>query len=277
MKLTVLLASGLLLATSVQPAPAGEKSIADAVRHDQRSADFKARDEFRHPEATLEFFEVRPDQTIVEIWPGGGGWYTEILAPLTRDKGKYYAAQFDADSDVEYYQRNLKAYKDKLAANPGVYDQVILTEFQPPKKLEVAPPGSADRVLTFRNVHNWMRNGEAATRDAFRAMYDALKPGGILGVVEHRLPEDMTQDPTAKSGYVKQSYVIKMAESAGFRLEDSSEINANPSDTADHPEGVWTLPPSLRLKDKDQDKYLAIGESDRMTLKFVKPEQEQQQ
>lgn len=234
-----------------------------------RSSANRIRDQYRHPLATLAWFGVEPDMTVVEIWPGGG-WYTEILAPYLREHGRLYAAGFDADSDVPFYRINARKLKEKLAANPAIYDRVVVTELMPPAKTEIAPAGSADRVLTFRNVHNWMKGGYEAA--VFKAMYDALKPGGILGVVEHRGNSKQPQDPRALSGYVTEAAVIEMAEGAGFVFLRSSEVNANPADTADHPEGVWTLPPSLRLKDVDREKYLAIGESDRMTLKFKKPD-----
>lgn len=260
---------GFLLLVSVLPSSAETKSAEKTMSVDQhRSAENKARDQYRHPKQTLEFFGVKPNMTVVEISPGAG-WYTEILAPYLRDKGKLYAAHFSADSKVAYFQNSLKSFVDKTTVQPEIYGKMILTELDPPAKVEVAPAGSADRVLTFRNVHNWMKSG---TVDAvFKAMYVALKQGGMLGVVEHRGIAGTKQDPKAESGYVTEDYVIKLAEKAGFILLEKSEINANPKDTKNHPEGVWTLPPSLRLEDKNKAKYLAIGESDRMTLKFVKP------
>ncbi|OGO75739.1 MAG: methyltransferase, partial [Chromatiales bacterium RIFOXYA1_FULL_46_5] len=213
---------------------------------------------------------VTPQSTVVEISPGGG-WYTEILAPLLAKEGKYYAAHFPAISTSEYATRNLKAFKDKLASNEA-YSKVVVTEFSPLPGQQVAPANSADVVLTFRNLHNWyMQKGEQGMIDAFASFYAALKPGGVLGVVEHRLPEDKKTADWLKSGYFPQSLAVELAQKAGFVLEESSEINANPKDTADHPGGVWTLPPTLSQKEQDKAKYLAIGESDRMTLKFRKP------
>lgn len=240
-----------------------DKALAGAHRSEQN----KARDRFRHPKETLAFFGLAQGQTVVEVWPGSG-WYTEVLAPVLKEKGRYIAASWDKDSPASYVRTGLDRYAAKLAATPEQYSQVTVTEFGP-KKPELAPPGSADLVLTFRNVHNWMADGWA--EDAFKAMYAALKPGGVLGVVEHRAPDSQPQDPKAASGYVRQDHVVKLAEAAGFKLDATSEINANPKDGKDHPKGVWTLPPTLALKEQDRDKYLAIGESDRMTLRFIKP------
>lgn len=234
-----------------------------------RPAENKHRDQFRHPLETLAFFDVKDNMTVVEIWPGEG-WYTEILAPYLRDKGKLYAAQFSPDTSSPYQKEKLKIFGNKLKAKPKLYDKVTVTVLQPPDHVQIAPEGSADRVLTFRNVHNWMKNDQAAA--VFNAMYKALKPGGILGIVEHRASAIKPQDPKAASGYVKEDYVIGLARKAGFEFLAKSEINANPKDTKDYPEGVWMLPPTLKLKDKDKEKYLAIGESDRMTLKFLKPQ-----
>lgn len=238
-----------------------------AIAGEHRDAKNRARDVYRHPFETLSFFGIEPDMTVVEIWPGRG-WYSEILAPLLKERGRFYAASWDQDLKNEFVQRALEGYHEKFVAHPEVYGEVTVTELSH-KKTAIAPPGSADLVLTFRNVHNWMKRGYENT--VFQAMYDALKPGGVLGLVEHRGDPEVWQDPQALSGYVNQDYAIALAEAVGFRLLASSEVNANPKDTKDHPKGVWTLPPSLRLKDQDRDKYLAIGESDRMTLKFAKP------
>lgn len=243
------------------------KAIEQAVSGDHRSAKNKARDQYRHPVETLSFFGFSPTMTVVEITPGGG-WYTEILAPLLKEQGQFYAASFPAETPVEYYKKSRAKYDAKLAADPEVYGAVIVTELAPPKFTDIAPMGSADRVLTFRNVHNWMKAGSA--EGVFAAMHKALKADGLLGIVEHRAKPGTSFDDMIKSGYVTEAAVIKLAADAGFELVATSEINANPADTADHPKGVWTLPPSLRLGDTDKDKYLAIGESDRMTLLFKK-------
>lgn len=262
-----------LLIVSIPAAYAGKSSLKAVLKGEHRSEAFVARDKYRNPKETLKFFGVKPKMTVVEIWPGGGGWYTEILAPYLRDKGKLYAAQFNPDSDIKYFQRGRKKFLEKIAAKPDIYDRVEVTTFDPPEHVDIAPPASADYVLTFRNVHNWYMYGSGEERlvSAFKAFYDVLKPGGLLGVVEHRLPASRPLSDQDKSGYMRQDYVIQIAEKVGFKLVDESEINANPKDTADHPKGVWTLPPSLRLKDKDRERYVAIGESDRMTLKFKKP------
>ena len=239
-----------------------------AIAGAHRSEADKARDKYRHPLETLTWFGIKDDMTVVEVWPGRGGWYTDILAPFLKERGTYYAAGVDPQSSVESGRTAAKSFKDKLAANTAVFGGVKETILSPPTHVDIAPEGSADMVLTFRNVHNWMADGQAET--VFKAMYRALKPGGILGVVEHRANTTVPQDPKAASGYVREDVVIKLAEDAGFKLAGKSEINANPKDTKDYPQGVWTLPPVLRLKDVDKEKYLAIGESDRMTLKFVK-------
>ena len=236
-----------------------------------RSADNLSRDQHRHPIETLTFFEVEPDMTVVEIWPGGG-WYTEILAPYLKDQGKLYAAHFPKSETREYYVNSLAAFKERVANDPA-FSAIELTEFAPTEDSAIAPAGSADRVLTFRNLHNWYMNaGEAGVEAAFATFYKALKPGGILGVVDHHLPESRPDTHMDSSGYMKESLAVKAAEAAGFEFVKSSDINANPEDSADHPRGVWTLPPTLGLGEQDRERYQGIGESDRFTLKFKKPE-----
>ncbi|GAA0197377.1 class I SAM-dependent methyltransferase [Kangiella japonica] len=243
------------------------------LNSEHRSDKNKQRDQYRHPQETLSFFGIEPGMTVVEIAPGGG-WYTEILSPLLGKEGKLYAAHYDPSSTVEYYRNSREKFSNKIASDADLYANVEITIFQPPELFDMAAENSADAVVTFRNVHNWLRGGREATVDSFKAMYDVLKPGGVLGVVEHRLPKDMKQDEKASSGYMHQDFVISVAQEAGFKLVATSEINANPKDTADHPKGVWSLPPGLRLGDEDREKYMSIGESDRMTLKFVKPAKE---
>ncbi len=234
-----------------------------------RSQDNKNRDQYRHPQETLDFFDIKPDMAVVEIWPGKG-WYTEILAPYLRDQGKLYAAHFSPDNRDAYFRDNLQAYLDKLHKRPDLYDKVEVTALQPPKYVQIAPDNSVDRIVTFRNVHNWMQKNQASS--VFSAMYKALKPGGILGIVEHRGASLKPQDPRATSGYVSENYIIELARNAGFEFLAKSEINANLKDTKNYPDGVWSLPPVLKLKNVDRAKYMAIGESDRMTIKFIKPQ-----
>lgn len=229
-----------------------------------RSAPDKARDVYRHPKATLQFFGLQPDETVIEITPGGG-WYSEILAPLLRDNGHYIAA-VPGGSGAEGRQ-DAEALRAKFKADPAEYGKASIVVFNP-KTPVFGPAGSADMVLTFRNVHNWEMAGTAEAM--FKAFYAVLKTGGTLGVVEHRAAPGASLDAVRDSGYLPTDYVIKLATDAGFKLDGQSDINANPKDTKNYPKGVWTLPPTLVLGEKDRAKYLAIGESDRMTLRFVK-------
>lgn len=253
-----------LLATGIAGAAQADDALKSAIAADHRAAANTARDVYRHPYETLTFFGIKPTMSVVELAPGGG-WYTEILAPYLRDKGHLYGAVGAADS------RGGKAFRDRMAADAAVYGKVTPVLFEPPAKIDLGKPGSADMVVTFRNIHNWLGNGgDDAVVAVFKAAHTVLKPNGVLGVVEHRLPARMEQDAKASSGYMHEAYVIRMAEKAGFKLAAKSEVNANPKDTADYEKGVWTLPPVLTNKDQDREKYIAIGESDRMTLKFVK-------
>ena len=247
--------------------PTGAESLDRILADEHRSAAERARDVYRHPQETLLFFGLRPQMQVVEIWPEPG-WYTEIIAPFVKDQGKYNAALSVPHPDNPYVTARTKAFEDKFAAHPELYGKIELTTFGPGAG-NIAPAGSVDMVVTFRNIHNWMAGDWAP--QAFAYMYKALKPGGILGVVEHRGNPELPQDPKAKSGYVREDEAIRLIESQGFALVAQSEINANPKDTKDYPQGVWTLPPVYRLGDKDKDVYAAIGESDRFTLKFVKP------
>jgi predicted methyltransferase len=233
-----------------------------------RSDANKARDKYRHPKETLLFFGLAPDLTVVEISPSRG-WYTEILAPVLRDGGQYYAAvSAVTDKTPDALRKNDADYRGMLAAAPDLYGKVKLSVLQPGAP-QVAPTASADMVLTFRNVHNWAKAGNVDAM--FRAFYDALKSGGVLGVVEHRARPETSFQQQIDSGYMTEAYVVETAQNAGFKLMNRSDINANPRDTKDYPGGVWTLPPTLRYGDENRERYLAIGESDRMTLKFVKP------
>ena len=249
------------------------KALDAAIAGDHRSAENKARDVHRKPREVLEFVGLRRDMTVVEMSPGAG-WYTEILGPVLADQGRLYAAQF-ALNDVPTYQRRLLgSFLTKLAATPDLYKSTVITHFAPPYALEIAPRASADLVLTFRNLHNWAAENEAGvswSNVAFKAMYDALKPGGTLGIVDHRWPDPKTENPADRNGYISEERTIRLAEAAGFRFAARSEVLRNPKDTHDHPRGVWTLPPSLALGEQDRDRYLAIGESDRYLLTFTKP------
>jgi predicted methyltransferase len=253
-----------LLATGLAGAAHADDALKAAIAGSHRVAANAARDSYRHPYETLAFFGIKPTMTVVELVPEGG-WYTEILAPYLRERGKLIGA----GQPVE--DRYGAMFKKKLDSNPAVYDKVAIAVFNPPGNLDLAAPNSVDLILTFRNVHNWVGLGDDKMKEIFKKLYATLKPGGVLGVTDHRLPESMPQDAKASSGYVHESYVIKMAESAGFKLAAKSDVNANPKDTANHNRGVWALPPTLANRDQDREKYLAIGESDRMTLKFVKP------
>ncbi len=245
------------------------QALSAAIQAPTRTAANAARDGYRHPLETLQFFGVEPDDTVVEIWPGGG-WYSEILIPyLRRGGGTYYAAGMGANGH--------RGIRRLMEANVELYGTARLAAFPAfaPEETRV-PDGSADVVLTFRNVHNWQmgyqRDNEPYAEEAFRQMFAMLRPGGTLGIVDHRLPESADSARERTSGYVKVSTVRRLAEAAGFRFVGASEVNANPNDTADWPQGVWTLPPTLTLGDQDRARYLAIGESDRMTLRFVRPE-----
>lgn len=249
-------------------------ALDEAIAGEHRSAENKARDQYRHPKETLEFFGFRPDMTVVEIWPGNG-WYTEILAPALKEKGKLLAAQYSVNPKASYQRRYFGEFLSKLGSNPKVYGDVEITHFYFPYQMRLGPAESADLVVTFRNAHNWV-TGQGADAHfgpmAFQAIFDVLKPGGVLGLVDHRWGDPQNEDPQAGNGYISEQRIIEYATAAGFKLAAKSEINANPKDTRDHPQGVWTLPPTLATGDESPEKYLAIGESDRMTLKFVKPE-----
>jgi predicted methyltransferase len=245
----------LLAASQIVSADAQlDKVLAGAHRSEVN----KARDQYRNPKQTLTFFGVTPHSTVVEITPGAG-WYTEVLAPYLRERGRYFAATS---------ARGAMTLKERLAKNPEVFDKADVLIFAP-DKVEFRPENGADVVLTFRNVHNWLKD-DFHDR-VFKAAFDALKPGGLFGVVEHRAKPGTTLEQSAKSGYMDEAWVIQRVESFGFKLDAKSEVNANPRDTKDYPKGVWTLPPTLAEKDADRARYLAIGESDRMTLRFVKP------
>lgn len=244
--------------------PAAAADLPEILAGAHRSDANKARDVYRNPVETLAFFGIKPEMTVVEIWPSGG-WYAEILGPWLNDRGQYIGAHVNPAAS-ENAAKAVAAFQEKLS---GYAPRAKVSVFAKGSYDQIAPANSVDAVLTFRNVHNWHMGdfGE----DAFKAFFRVLKPGGTLGVVDHRLPEDRPDADMKTSGYMKVSAVVAMAEAAGFRLAGQSEVNANPKDTKDYPGGVWTLPPTFAKKDEDREKFAAIGESDRFTLKFVKP------
>lgn len=267
--LTASLASAQEFISTPTLDPQHQEQIRQAVGSHQRSISHVMRDAGRNPEQTLSFFAVEPQHTVVEIWPSAG-WYTEILAPLLREEGLYIAAHFDPESPVEFFRTSRAEFEQKIERSPDVYDRVQVTTLNFDPQTPVAPAESADRVLTFRNVHNWLAQGREEAAQAFSKMYAALKPGGMLGLVEHRARIGTDLETMIETGYVTEELIMELALEAGFALVARSPVNQNPRDTTDHPEGVWTLPPTLRLGDENRAQYLAIGESDRMTLLFIK-------
>jgi predicted methyltransferase len=262
---TALLAAGLV---AVPSAAHDHDALSKAIAGSHRTEANVARDAARHPRETLEFFGFEQGQTVIEVSPGGG-WYTEILAPVLRGHGKLVAAHFPADSESAYAQRVRGEFLAKLAAEPAIYDEVEVIGYQAGSENALGAPGSADLVVTFRNMHSLLRGDQL--EDFIGDAFAVLKSGGSLGVVQHRAPAGNDPEAGKDSGYLPQDWLVEQFEAAGFKLAGTSEINANPSDTADHEGGVWALPPTLRHGDKDREKYLAIGESDRMTLRFTKP------
>jgi len=255
----------LVASTASLAAAAADPALVSAVASPQRNPAHVARDPARHPVEELTFFGLAPTMTVVELWPGGGYW-TDILGPYLAPRGQYYIAlpvpgNAEEDAGVKRFRERIAGEKDRL----GTIHETTLGKGH----IDIAPPGSADLVLTFRNLHNWMEDGFAD--EALAACFKALKPGGVLGVEAHRGRNDQPQDPKAKSGYVRQDYAIAMAKKAGFEFVGASEVNANPRDTKDWVDGVWTLPPTLTKGDKDRAKYVAIGEADNFVLKFRKP------
>jgi len=263
----VRLMSAATLAASLASPLLADGRLAEIAAGDHRPAEWSERNASRHPVETLTFFAIQPDQTVIELSPGGG-WYTSILAPYLKDEGRYVAAHWDMEQDdlPAYAVRGYAAFTERFG-DQELYGDFDIIPFSPPAKASLGESGSADLVLSFRNVHGWHRDGILA--DVFESVHEVLKRGGVFGVVGHRLPED--RDGEQFTGYLKQSFIVGMAESHGFRLAEASDINANPKDTADHPNGVWTLPPNSRVPEgEDEERYLQIGESDRFTLKFVK-------
>ncbi len=259
--------AALGLSTTAIARPSPQAALSAAVAAPTRTPANTARDKYRNPAKTLAFFGIKPDHKVVELWPGGG-WYTEILAPYLAAKGQLTVAA-PAGRPTDNIAK-------KLDANAGAYGKVVRANFPAAFGGTGVAAGSADAVLTFRNVHNWRMgsyNPEKSdySEAAFREIFAMLKPGGVLGIEDHRLPENADAARETSSGYIKVSTVRALAEKAGFKFAGSSEVNANPRDTKDYPKGVWTLPPNFAEADVDRAKYAAVGESDRMTLKFIKP------
>ncbi len=250
---------------ATQQTPEVAQQLRAAVEHPSRSAEHKARDAFRHPFKTLSFFGIKPTMTVIEMRPGKG-WYAEILAAYLKGQGKYIAATVDPQGEKSKYAKMLFA---RMEQDKSLFANASTVTFEPPDHLSLGPILSADAVLTFRNMHGWANHDQ--TEEFLKSVFAVLKPEGILGIVQHRAKVGSDFKESAKQGYISQQALIDRVEKAGFKLEASSEINANPKDTKDHPEGVWTLPPTLKLGEQDKQKYIAIGESDRMTLRFRKP------
>lgn len=263
----LLIALALFAGTGSVAAESAAQQLAAVVNGAHRDAAQKARDAHRHPVETLTFFGIQSDMTVVELWPFGG-WYTAILAPFLRDHGRYYAAAIDPETKDKRELVYNTRLRELLDAHPELYDKVVMTAVAP-GRTPIAPPGSVDLVVSFRNIHNWQWAG--IDKAVFAEAFKALKPGGVLGIVEHRANPDMPDSNTPGNAYVKPAYAIELIESVGFKLIGTSEVNANPRDTKDHPRGVWTLPPSYALGEQDRARYAAIGESDRFTMKFMKP------
>ncbi len=247
-------------------AAAPDAGLVAAVASPERTPKFAMRDPVRHPVEELTFFGLTPGMTVIELWPGGGYW-TEILAPYLRGRGQYVAGLAPIVPNGEE-NASTQAWRKKVAAQQAFYGAVKTVWFGK-DAYDLGPPGSADLIVTFRNLHNWVGDGYADA--ALAACFKALKPGGILGIEDHRGRTDVAQDPKAENGYLREDYAIALALKAGFRLAGKSEVNANPRDTKDWVDGVWTLPPTLSQGDRDREKYIAIGEADNFVLKFEKP------
>ena len=270
MALACLLAGAALLEGCVTTSgrEATGQALAAILAGSQRTMADRARDRYRHPKDTLLFFGIRPRSRVLQPWPESG-WYTKIIAPLVRARGQYDAGVMAPDPESRFIQARLASYRELLASRPDLYDRVKVVTF-PLDGGNAVPPGSVDMVLSFRDLHEWMALGDA--QQALVSIYRALAPGGVFGVVDNRADPALPQDPRAKNGYVRQDYAIRLIEAAGFRLVATSEVNANPRDTKNYPCGAWALPPDYRLGNIHRAQYEAIGESDRFTLKFVKPQ-----
>lgn len=267
MKLINFFLISLLFIFNINSVNANETFIKNAIASDHRSEENKARDQYRHPAETLTFFGIKEDMNVLEILPGRG-WYTEILAPIVKDNGLLTAASFGANHPNDYLRGIHEKFEQYLDSKPDLYNKVKRVVFHDNGYLNDVANNSQDMVVTFRNSHNWIRYG--GIEEIYKSFYRVLKKGGVLGVVQHRANRGDDAKVSAENGYIPEAYLIRLIENVGFELVDKSEINANPKDMKNHPKGVWTLPPSYRLKDVDKEKYTAIGESDRMTLRFVK-------
>lgn len=269
-RITPILAGLLLSSVALAGSVSTSERVTVGMQGEHRPEENIARNRYRHPAETLTFFGIEDGMTVMEIWPGGG-WYTEVLAPVMRDHGKLIVATWDpaVEGQPAYRYKLPKKMAETFANNPQVYDQVETEYFSPPGSTSLGDAESIDAIVTFRNTHGWVSGGVA--QEIFAEFARVLKPGGILGVVQHRANEGTDPSVTAKMGYLSEQAVKELATGAGFVFEESSEVNANPKDSTDHPKGVWTLPPGFRLGDEDKEKYAAIGESDRMTLRFRKP------
>jgi predicted methyltransferase len=267
-KIALYLAIGLSFLTSgCSEAP--DEKLVNAATGNHRSTENIARNTPRHSIETLKFFGLKKTMTVMEIWPGSSGWYSEILAPYLRDNGTFYAANFNGSTGVQYFENAAAKFKRKLAASPEIYGQVQTVDLMPPNNIAPVPENSIDLILTFRNLHNWVNANIA--EQMFEVFFKALKPGGTLGLVAHRGTAVMTSFDKGYTGYLAESVAIELAKNAGLELVAKSEVNANPKDTKDYTDGVWTLPPNFKKGELNKQKYVAIGESDRMTLKFRKP------
>jgi predicted methyltransferase len=249
-------------------AAAPDAALLAALAAPQRGEANRARDRWRNPGPTLAFFGIRPTLTVVELSPGGA-WYSEILAPYLRPSGKLFLAHFAADSANQNMRRSRANFADRMAKAPELYDRAVLATLPTASGAPDVPAGSVDLVLTFRNVHNWV--SDKSLDDKLRGCFAMLKPGGVLGVVDHRAAPGTTLEAMAKSGYVTEAFMEERARAAGFVLGAKSEINANAKDTKDHPNGVWSLPPTFAGKDVERERFAAIGESDRFTHRYIKP------
>ncbi len=265
-RVATLLGASMAVGPAALAADTTAPRLRELLESPHRSPRNVARDRYRHPLEVIAFFGIRDDSTVVEILPGSAGYYMELLAPYLSERGRYIAANRDDTAPPAYLEDHRKLL-ERIESQPKLYGRVEVRPFNADRH-EIAPAGSADVVMSFRNIHNWIARGEL--EGSLRAFHAALKPGGVLGIVGHRGRDDLPQEAQTKHGYVRQDVAIALIEKAGFRFDAASEVNANPRDTRDHPAGVWTLPPTYRLKDQDRARYEAIGESDRFTLRFVK-------